>query len=54
MVNFPKHIPHEFSNKMSEATTVLPLEVMFKNEAKHEECLSIMDLYEAQLTKLLI
>ena len=45
---FPKHIPHEFSNKMSEATTVLPPEIMFKNEVKHEDCLSIMDSYEDQ------
>ncbi|KAL5013819.1 hypothetical protein ScPMuIL_008089 [Solemya velum] len=39
---------------MSERSIVLPLPIQFKNEAKHEDCLSIMDSYEDQLTKIYI
>lgn len=48
----PEHIPHEFMAKMSSKSTVLPLPIQFKNEAKHEDCLGIMDCYEDQLTKI--
>lgn len=48
----PEHIPHEFMAKMSERSIVLPLPIQFKNEAKHEDCLSIMDCYEDQLTRI--
>lgn len=48
----PKHIPHEFSQKMAVASNVMPLPIQFKNEAKHEDCLAIMDAYEDQITTL--
>lgn len=34
---------------MSAPSKVFPLPIMFKNEAKHEDCLAIMDGYESQL-----
>ncbi|KAL5017472.1 hypothetical protein ScPMuIL_007061 [Solemya velum] len=45
----PEHIP-----QMSEKSIVLPLPIQFKNEAKYGDCLSIMDCYEDQLTKIYI
>lgn len=49
---FPDHIPHEYSRKMSAVSKVFPLPVMFKNEAKHEDCLAIMGMYESELVQL--
>lgn len=48
----PAHIPHEYSHKMAAVSKVFPLPLQFKNEAKHEDCLAIMDTYESQLIKL--
>ena len=48
----PNHIPHEFMARMSERSIVLHLPIQFKNEAKHEDCLSLMDSYEDQLTQM--
>lgn len=48
----PDHIPHEYTEKMSKASKLYPLPVMFKNEAKHEDCLAIMDGYEDQLVEM--
>ena len=48
----PDHLPHEFSKKMSRKSTVYPLQIMMKNECKHEDCLAIMDTYEQELISL--
>lgn len=48
----PDHLPHEYTRKMSAPSKVFPLPIMFKNEAKHEDCLAIMDGYESQLVDL--
>lgn len=48
----PDHIPHEYTRKMSAASKVYPLPIMFKNKAKHSDCLAIMDGYESQLVDL--
>ena len=48
----PSHLPHEFSEKMSQKSAVYPLPIMFKNESKHEDCMAIMDSYEEQLINL--
>ncbi|KAK6175941.1 hypothetical protein SNE40_014314 [Patella caerulea] len=46
------HVPHQYSKKMAEKSTVIPLPILFSNETKHEDCLDIMDSYESQLTSL--
>lgn len=48
----PDHLLHEFSQKMSSKSVVYPMQIMMKNESKHEDCLAIMDSYEEQLIKL--
>ena len=39
----PKHIPHEHSHVMSRKSDILPLQIILKNEAKYEDCVSILD-----------
>lgn len=46
----PKHILHEFLQKMACASKVMPLPIQFKNEAEHEDCLAIMGKFEDQNT----
>lgn len=48
----PEHLPHEYSKKMEAKSLVYPLPIQFRNEAKHEDCLCIMDTYEDQLIKM--
>ena len=38
----PKHILHQYSNKMAEKSEVVVLDVLMKNEMKHEDMLDIM------------
>jgi hypothetical protein len=38
--------------KWQQSLWSFPLPIQFKNEAKHEDCLSIMDKYEEQLVNL--
>ena len=38
----PKHILHQYSNKMAEKSEVVVLDVLMKNETKHEDMLDIM------------
>ena len=38
----PKHILHQYSNKMAEKSEVIVLDVLMKNETKHEDMLDIM------------
>mgnify|MGYP001553681566 CR=1 FL=1 len=48
----PKHIPHRHTEEMCQKSTVMPLRLMFKNESKYEDCISIMDVYVEDLTRL--
>ena len=50
----PKHISFEQQNKMSLKSKVFALETMLANEAKYEDCLTIMDNYERVLQELFI
>ena len=45
----PKHIPHEHTAVMSQKSSILPLELILKNEAKYEDCVSILDATMAQI-----
>ena len=48
----PRHISHEYSQKMSSKSYVFPLSIIMKNESKHEDCMAIMGSYEEQLISL--
>ena len=44
----PKLIPHEHTAVMSQKSSILPLELILKNKAKYEDCVSILDATMAQ------
>lgn len=39
----PDHIPHDFSGVMEQKSKIIPLQMLFHNEAKYEECVQILD-----------
>lgn len=45
----PEHIQHRYSDHMSLKSEVHPLPIMMKNEAKYEDCVDILDMYEDEL-----
>ena len=48
----PRHIPHAYSDHMAQKSKVFGLPIMMKNEAKYDDCLDILDMYEEQLISL--
>ena len=48
----PKHIPHEYADHMAQPSHIYPIPMIFKNEAKYEDCVDIMDHYERELLNL--
>ena len=48
----PKHIPHEHQDVMAQKSKVFAMPIQFKNEAKHEDCVDIMDNYTEYLESL--
>ena len=45
-------IKHSYSDGMAKKSTTIPLTMLFKNEAKYEDCVDIMDESERLLTEL--
>ena len=48
----PQHIPHEYAPHMALKTVVSSAPMLFKNEAKYDDCLDICDAYENHLISL--
>ena len=48
----PQHIHHEYDPYMAMKTVVSSAPMLFKNEAKYEDCLDICDAYENHLITL--
>ena len=48
----PNHIAHQYEEEMAKKSKVFGLPIQFKNEAKYEDCVDIMDNYIEQLTSL--
>ncbi|KAL4236167.1 hypothetical protein ACF0H5_004553 [Mactra antiquata] len=48
----PSHIYHPYQKQMSEQTQIFQLPIQMKNEAKHEDCVDILDGYEDVLTEI--
>ncbi|KAH3806826.1 hypothetical protein DPMN_135154 [Dreissena polymorpha] len=44
------HIPHHLEKIMSRQTKSFTLPILLKNEAKYEDCVSIMDSYNQQMS----
>lgn len=47
----PKHILHRYSREMSERSEVYALDVLMKNEAKHDDMIAIMRVLQGYLGK---
>ena len=45
----PSHIQHEYTDQMSKKSKIHPLPIQFRNETKHEDCVAILNTYEATL-----
>ena len=45
----PKHIQHQYSQQMSQRSDVFVLDILMKNEAKHQDMLDIMEAYQKYL-----
>ena len=39
----PKHIPHQHTDVMARKSTIIPMRILLKNEAKYEDCVMILD-----------
>ena len=46
----PSHIYHPYQTQMSQRSEVFQLPIQMENEAKHEDCVDILDGYEDILT----
>ena len=46
----PQHIEHQYSDQMSLKSEVFVLDVLMKNEAKHQDMIAIMQTYQRYLT----
>lgn len=50
----PAHIYHPYQKEMSQKSAVYELPIMMKNEAKHEDCVDILDQYEEVLGEIFL
>ncbi|XP_070574502.1 uncharacterized protein [Ptychodera flava] len=39
----PRHIPHPYSDTAQKKSTIIPLQIILKNEAKYEDCVTILE-----------
>ena len=47
----PNHIPHRYQNIMKRKSDVVNVALLFKNEAKYEDCVSILESCETALNE---